>query len=209
MRALVLSALLACSGDGLKASVSRPLPPHQSWTLDRSPKERPRILAQESYLRAYMHWFGDLTPLAVQSKARKNGLFGLWDDYLPALGFPDYRHDLPRAEQSNALMLATGSRLAEALCIRAAEHDFAPRTAPSERTVFAFDLKPQLTVDEFAERFDVLHRLFLSYPLSLAPRDRLQRFYTLYETVADHTDATRAWAGVCTALVQHPEASVY
>lgn len=175
------------------------------------------MLAQESYLRAYLAWFGGLAPLNVASKARPKNLFDTWDDYLAALGLPDYRLDLPRAAQSNALMVATLARLGEALCVRAAEHDLAAGIAPEERLVFAFDLQAEPSRDEFAKRFDVLHRLFLSYPAALAPLDRVDRYYALYSRVAAAHRATHtqlgpdqaAWAAVCGALVQHPEARLY
>jgi hypothetical protein len=62
-----------------------------------------------------------------------------------------------------------------------------------------------------------LHRTFLGYPLRLAPPDRLDRFHTLFTQVAArHAGAKQplsadetAWAAVCTALVQHPEAELY
>jgi hypothetical protein len=89
-----------------------------------------------------------------------------------------------------------------------------------QRVVFAFDLpkaSQTQTDDEFAERFDVLHRTFLGYPIKLAPPDRVERFHKLYAAVAArHAGAKQpltadetAWAAVCTALVQHPEAELY
>ena len=65
--------------------------------------------------------------------------------------------------------------------------------------------------------FDVLHRTFLGYPVKLAPPDRVERFHTLFTAVSQrHTGAKQpltadetAWAAVCTALVQHPEAELY
>jgi hypothetical protein len=71
-------------------------------------------------------------------------------------------------------------------------------------------------LDDFVPKLDVLHRTFLGYPLRLAPADRAQKFYLLFtEVEARHpkknplnADET-AWAAVCTALVQHPEAELY
>ena len=45
-------------------------------------------------------------------------LFDTWDDYVSALGFPDYRLDVPRQTQTNALMAATFERLGVALLPR-------------------------------------------------------------------------------------------
>ncbi|WP_437742083.1 hypothetical protein WME73_42910 [Sorangium sp. So ce302] len=41
----------------------------------------------------------------------KAALFDSWGDYLAALGLPDHGLDLPRATQTNALMLAAFERL--------------------------------------------------------------------------------------------------
>ena len=172
------------------------------------------MVPPEAYLRAYLGWFGGLVPLDVQQRARPKQLFDAWDDYLAALGLPDYRTDLPRQTQSNTLMLATLGRLGEAMCVRAVEHDLHGKTPPAidARVVFAFDSKA-----EFAIGFDVLHRTFLGYPAKLAPADRASRFQQLFTDVAKrHAGATNpltadetAWAAVCTALVQHPEAELY
>ena len=62
----------------------------------------------------------------------------------------------------------------------------------------------------------MLHRTFLGYPAKLAPSDRGLRFYALYQAVAKrHANAKPAltdqiaWAAVCSALIQHPEAELY
>jgi hypothetical protein len=163
------------------------------------------MLPPEVYLRAYLGWFGGLAPLDVQARSKPKNLFDAWDDYLAALGLPDYRIDVPRQDQSNTLMLATLGRLGEALCVRASEHDFDKKTAKDQRVVFAFDVKA-----DFADGFDVLHRTFLGYPAALAPKDRQSRFNTLYQYVLGrHKKPELAWAAVCTALVQHPEAELY
>ncbi len=193
---------------------SHPLPAFSEAMIDTTPKQRRRLLPPEVYLRAYLEWFGGLAPLDVQNRARGRGLFDAWDDYLAALGLPDYRLDLPRATQSNTLMLATLGRLGEALCVRAAEHDLHGKQAP--RVVFDFTPGAVVTLDDFTARFDVLHRTFLGYPASLAPSGRTARFFELWKRVAAHhpkkqpLDATEtAWAAVCTALVQHPETELY
>jgi hypothetical protein len=212
MKAFVLVLVTACTATTLAPSSPQPLPAPTASMIDTTPKARRRMVPPEVYLRAYLTWFGGLAPLDVQNRARPKGLFDAWDDYLAALGLPDYKIDLPRQTQSNTLMLATLGRLGEALCIRAAEHDLHAKTPPEQRVVFTFDIK-----DDFAASFDVLHRTFLGYPLKLAPPDRLERFHTLFTQVASrHAGAKQplspeetAWAAVCAALVQHPEAELY
>jgi hypothetical protein len=200
-------------------SAPQPLPAQHVVAIDTTPKERKRMVPPEVYLRAYLTWFGGLAPLDVQNRARPRNLFDAWDDYLAALGLPDYRVDLPRAMQSNTLMQATLGRLGEALCARAAERDLHGKPPPvADRIVFAFAEKNGPSRAEFVERFDVLHRTFLGYPVALAPDDRAGKFYTLYQNVARRhlgkknaplTPDETAWAAVCTALVQHPEAELY
>jgi hypothetical protein len=207
--------LVACSHT-LAPSAPVPLAAHRTTLIDTTPKERRRMVPPEAYLRAYLTWFGGLAPLDVQNRARPKGLFDAWDDYLAALGLPDYKIDLPRQTQSNTLMLATLGRLGEALCARAAEHDLHAKTPVEQRVIFAFDTTAQGD-DEFAARFDVLHRLFLGYPAKLAPANRITRFHDLYVTVAAAHAAAKqplnadetAWVAVCSALVQHPEAELY
>lgn len=226
-RRLALALALACVActktTTLAPSAPRPLPPRTTLAMDTTPKERRRLVPPEVYLRAYLGWFGGLAPLDVQARARPRGLFDQWDDYLAALGLPDYRIDLPRALQSNTLMLATLGRLGEVLCVRAAEHDLhgsikGPGTPLADRVVFVFEpTKATPTASEFAERFDVLHRTFLGYPARLAPADRGERFFALYQQIARRhagkqqplTPDETAWVAVCTALVQHPEAELY
>jgi hypothetical protein len=218
MRGLIV-LVAACAGSGrIAPSAPAPLPPGQSVAIDTTPKERRRMIPPEVYLRAYLGWFGGLAPLDVQSRARPKGLFDAWDDYLAAIGLPDYKLDLPRQVQSNTVMRATLGRLGEALCVRAAERDLHGKPPPRpERVVYAFDVVHAPDRDQFTERFDVLHRLFLGYPARLAPADRVPRFYALYQGVAArHADRKQpltadetAWAAVCTALVQHPETELY
>jgi hypothetical protein len=214
--ALVIAAACATPGQ-LAPSAPEPLPTAQAAAIDTSPKERRRMMAPEVYLRAYLGWFGGLAPLDVQQRAKPKGMFDAWDDYLAALGLPDYKLDLPRQAQTNTLMLATLGRLGEALCVRAAEHDLHTKTPLAARVVFAFDSAPSPDAAAFAERFDVLHRMFLGYPMKLAPPDRVPRFFALYQRVAAahagrkqplDPDET-AWAAVCAGLVQHPEAELY
>ncbi len=204
MRASVLVLLAACGSSTVKRSA---MPPTREVILDTTPKEKRRMLPPEVYLRAYLGWFGGLAPLDVQNRARPRGLFDAWDDYLSALGLPDYKIDLPRQGQTNTLMLATLGRLGEALCVRAAEHDLHAHQPP---VVFAFD--PHA---DFEVGFDVLHRTFLGYPARLAP-GRAQKFHALFEDVRARHEAKNpltpdetAWAAVCAALVQHPEAELY
>jgi len=209
MRASLL--LLAACTSAVTAREA-PMPPAREIGLDTTPKERRRMVPPEVYLRAYLGWFGGLAPLDVQARAKPRGLFDAWDDYLAALGLPDYKSDLPRQGQTNTLMLATFGRLGEALCVRAAEHDLHAR---QPAVVFTFD--PDVhTFEDFLPRFDVLHRTFLGYPVRLAPADRAQKFFALFTQVAArHVKKNplgpeeTAWAAVCAALVQHPEAELY
>lgn len=215
-----LFVLAACGpATVIHPSAPQPLPAQHEVMIDTTPKERRRMVPPEVYLRAYLTWFGGLAPLDVQNRARPRALFDTWDDYLAALGLPDYRADLPRASQSNTLMLATLGRLGEALCLRAAEHDLHDKkTKPEQRVVFRFEAKPAPTDAELVEQLDVLHRMFLGYPVALAPADRVPRFLALYHhVVARHADRKKplltadetAWAAVCSALVQHPETELY
>lgn len=220
MRLVVLALLVGCGQPVTPKSVtpSAPsaLPPHQSFLLDTTPKQDRRMVPPEVFLRAYLEWFGGLDPREIAERAKQDNLFDNWKDYLAALGLPDYQLDLPRTAQSNTIMLATIGRLSEALCIRSAEHDLVDNPPLERRVIFAFDEREKPTRDEFAQRFDVLHRTFLSYPATLAPTGRTDRFYTLFRQIAErHAGAGRltpertAWVAICTALVQHPETGLY
>lgn len=223
-------AAVACSSskDEPKPLQGQPvsaIPGHETLQ-DNSHKEGPRLVPSEVYLRTYLSMFGDsLTPLQVEEIARGDldgSLFDRWSDYLGSLGFPDYKVDVTRARNTNALMLASFERLGIALCVRAAERELGANPPPlAERRVFAFDLTPgEPTEAEFADRFDVLHRTFLSYPASLAETNRTKRFYDLYKTVyASHakpdaypsliTPVQAGWAAVCYGLTRHPEFHIY
>ena len=137
---------------------------------DTTRKEDLRMVPPEVYMRTYLQLFGALAPLDAQREARgKDGgnLFDTWDDYVAALGFPDYRLDVPRQTQTNALMVSTFERLGVALCDRALEHDWKGSSPPpvQGRVIFAFEpTKGNVSVLAFSERFDVLHRTFLGYP---------------------------------------------
>ena len=226
----LLVTLLALAGCAPPEIVPRapaaPLAERGRVALDDTPKEDLRLVPAEVYVRTYLTLFGGLAPLDVQRRARGAdgaALFDTWDDYLSALGFPDYRLDLPRATRTNALMMAAFERLGVALCDRAAEHDLLGRTPPAlaERLVFAFE-PPRGEIDAaaFAPGFEVLHRTFLGYPARLAPPGRAASFRELYlGTVARHTpkDAAKSrftpaqagWAAVCYGLVRHPEFHLY
>ncbi|MEZ4407017.1 MAG: hypothetical protein R3A52_11130 [Polyangiales bacterium] len=200
------------------------IPGHESLAQDTTPKHGPRLVPVEAYLRTYLTLFGGLAPLDAQTRLRgadSARVFDTWADYVSALGLPDYRVDLPRTEQTNALMVATFERVGAALCDRAAERDLHTPTPLAERAVFTFELPSgELTDAAFAERLDALHRTFLGYPLRLAPADREGRFRTLYrETVARHSvprppasrlsPAEAGWSAVCHGLVRHPEFHLY
>lgn len=177
------------------------------------------MVPPEAFLRGYLAWFGEPGAAEVHAKARGWNLFDNWADYLAALGLPDYKLDVPRATQSNTMMLATIGRLGEALCIRAAEHDLRDlrgKRPLEERRIYAFEPKADASLAEFELGFDVLHRTFLGYPLKVAPADRSARFFELYQRVASrHTSGGRlnaeqtAWAAICAALVMHPETELY
>lgn len=176
------------------------------------------MVPPEAYVRTYLQLFGGLSPLAVQKKAKAAEgaqLFDVWSDYLATLGFPDDKQDLPRATQTNALMVATFERLGAALCDRAVEHDLKGKPPLKERVVFAFEGTEGREAAAFASRFDVLHRTFLGYPAALAPPTRTARFHTLFtETVARHEKSKLSaeeagWAVVCQGLVRHPEFQLY
>lgn len=227
LRILALGALTcvcACFGGKTPAVVpSVPvasLPGHDALAIDTTPKEGLRMVPPEAYVRTYLQLFGGLAPLEVQKRARgADGpqLFDTWADYLATLGFPDDKLDLPRATQTNALMIAAFERLGAALCDRAMEHD--RKAKAEERVVFAFDGAEVSDLAAFEARFDVLHRTFLGYPAKLAPNERTPRFYKLFtDTVARHAgDAKKAklsaqqtgWAVVCEGLVRHPEFHLY
>jgi hypothetical protein len=202
------------------------IPGHDQVAEDNTPKQGPRLVPAETYLRTYLTLFGGLSPLAAQRALQGSSgsaLFDTWNDYIASLGLPDYRFDLPRGAQTNTLMIATFERIGVALCDRAMEHDLATATPPpvDQRMVYAFDL-PAGTIDlpTFTPRFDVMHRTFLGYPAAMAPTDRTARFFALYQgTVARHaapgaaaspfTPTQAGWATVCYGLIRHPEFHLY
>lgn len=219
MAALVVVAAVACRGvdhpDVITPRATEALPAHRAIALDASPKAKRRGVPAEVVLRAFLGWFGDLTPQEAFARARGNDLFEPWSAYLAALGLPDHHVDAPRVSQSNTVMLATIGRLAEALCIRSVERDLHARAPLADRIIFGFDATPSPSLQSFTIGFDVLHRTFLGYPAALAPAPRIERFYGLYRSVATRpasrllTSDELAWAAVCTALVQHPETWLY
>lgn len=177
---------------------------------------KPRMVPPEAFLRAYLAWFDSDDPYDVFLRARGDDLLDRWPNYLAALGLPDHHVDAPRLTRSNTVMRAAIGRLGEALCVRAAQRDLHDRAPADKRMLFAFDAVAAPTRAQFATAFDVLHRTFLGYPSSLAPRNRVDRMFELYRRIAADRDPKAvltadetAWVGVCTALVQHPEASVY
>jgi hypothetical protein len=217
MRALVCLALVACGPPSvIDASPSTPLRETARSVEDTTTKQDLRLVPPEVYIRSYLQLFGGLGPQEVQAKARGGDggqLFDAWDDYLAALGLPEYKLDLPRASQTNAIMVAAFERLAIALCDRAVERDF--KLPVHDRVVFAFELPPNDDEASFAPRFDVLHRTFLGYPASLAP-GRTKDFHALFTSVVSHhTKKTRftateaGWAAVCYGLARHPELHLY
>jgi hypothetical protein len=226
--ATLLSSLVGCAHappESVTASPPTPLALVSTTPLDTAPKADLRLVSPEVYLRTYLRLFGGLTPVDAQKAAQGTqgrALFDTWDDYVSALGFPDYRLDVPRQSQTNAFMVATFERLGIALCDRAVEHDLhsKPLLPIEQRLVFAFD-EPTGPVGraEFDPRFDTLHRTFLGYPASLAPKDRVERFYELYKDIvllhpkaspkSKLTPTDAGWAAVCYGLVRHPEFNLY
>jgi hypothetical protein len=191
------------------------LPGHGSVGIDLTRPRGLRLVPTEAYLRTYLRLFGGLAPLDVQEKAKgKDGaaLFDAWTDYLTALGLPDHRHDQPRAEETNAMMIATFERIGVALCDRAAED--------GNEAVFPFALDAHLDAATFGARFDLVHRTFLGYPAALAETERTARFFALYEGVVKRHEADppkgarlppgrAAGAAVCEGLIRHPEFHLY
>ncbi|MGZ3417352.1 MAG: hypothetical protein ACXVEF_22585 [Polyangiales bacterium] len=217
--------LSACAGSRAPETIpSVPvasLPGHDKLAVDTAPKDDLRLVPAEAYVRTYLALFGGLAPLEVQKKARgADGaqLFDAWSDYLATLGFPDDMRDLPRAQQTNALMVSAFERLGAALCDRAVEHDLKAKSG--DRLVFDFDGEEAKDEAAFAPKFDVVHRTFLGYPASLAPKERLARFHGLFQrTVERHqkekgpkgklTPEEAGWVAVCEGLVRHPEFHLY
>jgi hypothetical protein len=192
------------------------IPGHDGLAQDNSIKEGPRLMPAESYIRSYLQLFGGLSPMDAQLAARgKDGaLFDRWTDYLAALGLPDYKVDIGRATQTNALMVATFERLGIALCDRAVENDLRGGTA--KKVVFTFDAPATLDLAAFTTRFDQMHRTFLGYPAELAPTDRTKRFFDLYTDAVSKqgkglklSPVEAGWASVCYGLIRHPEFHLY
>jgi hypothetical protein len=224
--AVVVLAACARPAERIVGAPAGALQVKEASQQDTTPKEDLRLVPPEAYMRTYLQLFGGLVPLDAQKKARGNDgsqLFDTWDDYVSSLGLPDYRLDVPRLTQTNALMVATFERLGVALCDRAVLHDFDAKALPPvhERVVFRFDPPPPGTTNEaaFAPGFDILHRTFLGYPSHLAPKERADRFFALYKDIeAGHKKESpksklspeqAAWAAVCYGLVRHPEFHLY
>jgi hypothetical protein len=194
---------------------------HDPVPQDTTPKEGPRLMPSEAYLRTYLQIFGGLSPAEIISSAKKDALLHAWTDYLGLMGLPDYGNDVRRQPQTNTLMLATFERLGVALCDEALLHDWksSPAVDPADRRVFTFDEPAaDITQDAFAKGFDQMHRTFLGYPSKLARTDRVARFYGLYKDVMKahdpkaspkFTPSEAGWAAVCYGLVRHPELHLY
>jgi hypothetical protein len=221
-RALLFAFALGCGpASTIAPSPSTPLREVARSAEDTTTKQDLRLVPPEVYIRSYLQLFGGLAPQEVQARARGTDgaqLFDAWDDYLAALGLPDYKLDLPRASQTNAIMVAAFERLAVALCDRAVERDLKskPPLPVGERVVFAFEAPEALDDAGFATRFDLLHRTFLGYPAKLAP-SREKDFHTLYASIVSHHAGAKSrfspteagWAAVCYGLARHPEFHLY
>ncbi len=233
--ALLLAVMaVACAKDPEKSSggtgdvpavPATAIPGHESLAQDTTVKEGPRVLAAEVYMRSYLMLFGGLSPVAAQTalRAKDGALFDAWRDYLAALGVPDYRNEIGRSTQTNALMVATFERIGVALCEAAVEKELKDTARPpvDKRQIYPFEVTAESPEAEFTARFDLMHRTFLGYPASEAATDRTKRFFALYnETIARHKDkatptptrftpAQAGWATVCMGLIRHPEFHVY
>jgi hypothetical protein len=201
------------------------LPGHDQLPVDTSRKQSPRLMQAETYVRSMLHLFGDLSPLAAQAalKAPDSNLFDTWNDYLSSLGLPDYRVELRRNSQTNALMLATFERVGAALCEASAVNELHNGAPLDQRRLFPFDPPDAVDAASFAAEggpFDLMHRTILAYPVKLAPAARAGRFAQLYlDTKARHeaqgapssrlTSAEAGWAAVCQGLIRHPEFHLY
>ncbi len=230
MKRLIKQALVggflfvaACKGDTLEGGLAS-VPGHENLAQDNTHKEAPRLMAAEGYIRSYLRIFGVDTPLQAQTQLATGGdaLFDSWNNYLAAMGLPNYTLDLPRGTQTNALMVATFERLGIALCDKALLKDWST-TAPvatAKRTVYAFDA-PKDIADKvaFTAAFDVLHRTFLGYPVKIAPTNRVDTYFELFTKISStHTTDPKAslftanqaaWAAMCYGLVRHPEFQLY
>lgn len=221
---LVLGIFLLSSACKNEAVSLQDVPGHDTIVQDNTHKEAPRLMAAESYMRSYLRIFGGLTSLQAQTQLTAGGdrLFDSFNNYLAALGLPSYAADLPRANQTNALMVATFERLGIALCDKALLKDWPAGMAVPipQRLVYAFDPPADPTNKAaFAEGFDVLHRTFLGYPARLAPTSRIDTYFELFNRVrtghtadpkqSKFTATQAAWAAMCYGLVRHPEFHLY
>ena len=218
---LGMFAVVGCQNGAVQTVQVSSIPGHDQLPEDTTPKESPRMMPPEAYIRSYLSLFGGLSPVDAQKALKAKDaslLFDTWDDYLSSLGLPDYRVDVPRGTQTNTLMLATFERLGIALCDRALEHDWIGAVPKNQRLIFAFDAPATVDAQSFAAGFDVLHRTFLGYPAQLASADRGARYFKLYnDTVALHakvpgsrfSPSQAGWAAVCYGLVRHPEFHLY
>ena len=213
----------ACKNDTIEGGLAN-VPGHESLAQDNTHKESPRLMPAESYMRSYLRIFGGLSPLQAQTALAAGGdkLFDSWSNYLAAMGLPNYTLDLPRGGQTNALMVATFERLGIALCDKALLSDWSTTVpvAVERRMVYGFDAPKDITDKAaFTAALDVLHRTFLGYPVRLAPTDRVETYYALFNKVSStHTTDPKAsrftanqaaWAAMCYGLVRHPEFQLY
>lgn len=198
------------------------LPGHAGLAVDTRPKQGPRTMPVETYLRSYQMLFGGISAQEIAQVAKGadgNDLFGAWSDSLGALGLPDYALDIARASDTNTVMLGAYERLGIALCDRAVEREL---RAGSTGTRLVFDFRvatDPLDRAAFDDGFERLHRTFLGYPSKLS-QGRNDRFFGVYSDVVRRHAATSApvskfspgeagWAVVCYGLIRHPEFHLY
>ena len=97
-----MSLAASCAKDapedtaGLKPAPITSIPGHDSLAQDTAPKEGPRIIPPEAYLRTYLQLFGGLSALEVQAVANPSSLFDALNDYLGLIGLPYYGTDIQR-----------------------------------------------------------------------------------------------------------------
>lgn len=233
LAALLAPALLSCRSapPEIVHAQEAPSPVVQAAPRESFIPREPRLIPAETLIRSYTAIFGDILPPEIRknyaSANAKAPYFG-WEQYLSALGLPDYTRDLPRTQQSNTIMVAAFEQLAIFLCDRAALRDLGPNKPKplspeleglvqfKSPPVFDFSAKPgPITLDEFRPRFDVLHRTFLGYPAALAPPERVEEFHALYTKVEERHRTDKklgglpshlaGWSAVCQGLARHPE----
>ena len=184
------------------------------------------MVPPEVTMRTYLHLFGALAPLEFQkgargATARASSTRGTTTS--PRSGSPTIASTSPARRRPTRSWWppssASASRSATARSSTTGKEDAAEPV--QERVIFAFDPpKGHVSTAQTSLRGSTcLHRTFLGYPARSRRRERSQRFYALYETIAkEHAKAApksrftpdeAGWAAVCYGLVRHPEFHLY